>query len=114
MTLLSFSLFAHLWFSLSIVSRFERVFEEMLGLREKWPMFQRLVIGVARFEQNNVLLIILPLIGLLGFLWAKRRTRGVKLLAISLSAGLLAYVIIGWAMLSLTVVQIIQSIGEPP
>jgi hypothetical protein len=101
------------YFSMTYVSRYERMFEEMLGSRDKLPVIARSVIEVSRWQQNNILIIALPVIAWLGYICAQRRKLWVRVTNGVLAAALALYCVVGFFGLKVPAFQLIQSLGVP-
>ncbi len=100
-------------FTWSVAPRFEKVFEEMLGSKEKLPTVARCVLDVSRFQQGNFLPLLLPVALVFGLLWWQRRNLWAKLVCGALALGLVAFTIVGFVGLQLPLVKLIQSLDGP-
>ena len=104
---------AHGYVFLIASPKFEKIFEDMLGSRDKLPDLTRVILGWARLMQNNVLLL-LPLSALpIVLLW---RSRGSRLWCVLVSAASVLLILIsltGVVAMFQPLTQIIQNVSEP-
>jgi hypothetical protein len=107
------ALVAETYFSMTVVPRFARTFEEMLGTMDKLPTAARSVVAVSRFQQNWIMPLALPGAVLFGLLWWQRRKLWAKAVCGVLALGLVIYSVVGFVGLQMPALQLIQSIGEP-
>jgi hypothetical protein len=100
--------------ALTAVPRFERIFEEMLGSRDKLPMLTKLVVNFSRLGGGLVpyaLTALIPAMAMLGLvLGARTRVMPVLCLLVML------FLVISWVVVTtsmfLPLITIIEGVGE--
>lgn len=113
MLMLVAAVFVENHFTLSVAPGFEKVFEDMLGSKEKLPTLARCVLDISRFQQDKFLPLLLPVALVFGLLWWQRRNLWAKVVCGALALGLVAFTIVGFVGLQLPLVQLIQSLDGP-
>lgn len=96
--------------ALVTVPRFERLFEDMVGVREKLPLMAQAALSASRFQAANFIPLAIGIIALLGVLWWKRHTKAATGFAVVLALVVLAWSVLTWIGVALPAAQLVQSI----
>lgn len=99
--------------ALVTVPRFERLFEDMVGAREKLPLLAQGVLAASRFQAANMVPIAVAVLALAGVLWWKRHTKLGAGCAVVLMLAVVAWSMVAFVGVTLPAAQLVQALGAP-
>lgn len=99
--------------ALATVPKFERLFQDMVGVREKLPLLAQAALSSARFQAANFIPLAASVIALAGLLWWKRHTKAATGCAVVLVLLVLAWSVLTWVGVALPAAQLVHHLGTP-
>lgn len=99
--------------ALFVAPKFEQMFQDMLGTKDKLPVLARTVIEVARFQQANFTWLAPAVLLVLGILWWRRGSGWVSAVCGVLTLAVVVSTALAWVGLALPAAQLVQELGNP-
>ena len=99
--------------ALVTVPKFERLLQDMVGMREKLPLLAQGVLAASRFQAANIFAIAAFSAALIGVLWWKRHTKLATTCAVGLMLALVAWSVMAFVGVFLPGAQLVHHLGTP-